>query len=106
MDFLAFLYTVLLVAICLMMALLLYRSAKPAANRDDAERKEWLRQQLEAQNRQMDAKLAEMAQQNLAAMGHISETLQASVQSMSTDGLFFRRTHRGPDRLGQRKVRL
>ena len=25
-----------------------------------------------------------MAQQNLAAMGHISETLQASVQSMST----------------------
>ena len=32
----------------------------------------------------MDAKLAEMAQQNLAAMGHISETLQASVQSMST----------------------
>ena len=52
MEFLAFLYTVLLVAICLMMALLLYRSAKPAANRDDAERKEWLRQQLEAQNRQ------------------------------------------------------
>ena len=84
MEFLAFLYTVLLVAICLMMALLLYRSAKPAANRDDAEWKEWLRQQLEAQNRQMDAKLAEMAQQNLAAMGHISETLQASVQSMST----------------------
>ena len=84
MEFLAFLYTVLLVAICLMMALLLYRSAKPAANRDDAERKEWLSQQLEAQNRQMDAKLAEMAQQNLAAMGHISETLQASVQSMST----------------------
>ena len=84
MEFLAFLYTVLLVAICLMMALLLYRSAKPAANRDDAELKEWLRQQLEAQNRQMDAKLAEMAQQNLAAMGHISETLQASVQSMST----------------------
>ena len=84
MEFLAFLYTVLLVAICLMMALLLYRSAKPAANRDDAERKEWLRQQLETQNRQIDAKLAEMAQQNLAAMGHISETLQASVQSMST----------------------
>ena len=29
MEFLAFLYTFLLVAICLMMALLLYRSAKP-----------------------------------------------------------------------------
>ena len=84
MEFLAFLYTVLLVAICLMMALLLYRSAKPTASRDDTELKEWLRQQLDAQNRQMEAKLAEMAQQNLAAMGHISETLQASVQSMST----------------------
>ena len=41
MEFLAFLYTVLLVAICLMMALLLYRSAKPAdgelrVTRDDA----------------------------------------------------------------------
>ena len=84
MEFLAFLYTVLLVAICLMMALLLYRSAKPTASRDDTERKEWLRQQLEAQNRQMEAKLAEMSRQNLAAMGQISETLQASVQSMST----------------------
>ena len=84
MEFLAFLYTVLLVAICLMIALLLYRSAKPTASRDDTELKEWLRQQLDAQNRQMEAKLAEMSQQNLAAMGHISETLQASVQSMST----------------------
>ena len=84
MEFLAFLYTVLLVAICLMMALLLYRSAKPTASRDDTELKEWLRQQLDAQNRQMEAKLAEMSQQNLAAMGQISETLQASVQSMST----------------------
>ena len=69
MEFLAFLYTVLLVAICLMMALLLYRSAKPTASRDDTELKEWLRQQLDAQNRQMEAKLAEMSQQNLAAMG-------------------------------------
>ena len=84
MEFLAFLYTVLLVAICLMMALLLYRSAKPTASRDDTELKEWLRQQLDAQSRQMEAKLAEMSQQNLAAMGQISETLQASVQSMST----------------------
>ena len=84
MEFLAFLYTVLLGAICLMRALLLYRSAKPTASRDDTELKEWLRQQLDAQNRQMEAKLAEMSQQNLAAMGQISETLQASVQSMST----------------------
>ena len=84
MDFLAFLYTVLLVAICLMMALLLYRSAKPAANRDDAERKEWLRQQLEAQNRQLEEKQAQQAQQNLAAMAHISDTLQTAVQGMSS----------------------
>ena len=84
MEFLAFLYTVLLVAICLMMALLLYRSAKPAANRDDAERKEWLRQQLEAQNRQMDAKLAEMAQKKLAAMGQIV----SSSSSDSSKSLF------------------
>jgi len=84
MEFLAFLYTFLLVAICLMMALLLYRSAKPTASRnDDAELKEWLRQQLEAQNRQVEAKLAEMSQQNLAAMKGISDTLQTSVQSMS-----------------------
>ena len=68
MEFLAFLYTVLLVAICLMMALLLYRSAKPTASRDDTELKEWLRQQLDAQNRQMEAKLAEMSQQNLAVI--------------------------------------
>ena len=84
MEFLAVLYTFLLVAICLMMALLLYRSAKPAASREDAELKEWLRQQLEAQNRQVEAKLAEMSRQNLAAMGQISEALQTSVQSMST----------------------
>ena len=77
MEFLAFLYTFLLVAICLMMALLLYRSAKPTAGRDDAALKEWLHQQLEAQNRQTEAKLAEMNRQNLAAMGQISETLQA-----------------------------
>ena len=83
MEFLAFLYTFLLVAICLMMALLLYRSAKPTAGRDDAALKEWLHQQLEAQNRQTEAKLAEMNRQNLAAMGQISETLQASVQSLS-----------------------
>ena len=48
MEFLAFLYTFLLVAICLMMALLLYRSAKPAASRDDAALKEWLRQRQPA----------------------------------------------------------
>ena len=83
MELLAVLYTFLLVTICLLLALMLYRTAKPTANRDDAALKEWLRQQLDAQNQQMEAKLAEMSQQNLAAMGQISETLQSSVQSMS-----------------------
>ena len=82
MEVLAFIYTFLLVAICLMLALLLYRTAKPAGQEDTA-LKDWLCQQLDAQNQQMEAKLAEMSRQNLAAMGQISETLQSSVQSMS-----------------------
>lgn len=84
MEFLAFLYTVLLVIICLLQAVLLYRSAKPQKKQDDAELREWLRQQLEAQNRQLEQKQAEMAQQNLAAMRSISETLQTAVQGMSS----------------------
>ena len=83
MELLAVLYTFLLVTICLLLALMLYRTAKPTANRDDAALKEWLRQQLDAQKQQMEAKLAEMSRQNLAAMGQISEALQSSVQSMS-----------------------
>ena len=35
MEFLAGLYTLLLVAICLLQALLLYRTGKPAARQDD-----------------------------------------------------------------------
>ena len=35
MGFLAGLYTLLLVAICLLQALLLYRTGKPAARQDD-----------------------------------------------------------------------
>ena len=37
MEFLAMLYTVLLVAICLMMALLLFRSGRPAGGLDEAD---------------------------------------------------------------------
>ena len=36
MEFLAMLYTVLLVAICLMMALLLFRSGRPTGGLDEA----------------------------------------------------------------------
>lgn len=84
MEFLAFLYTILLVTICLLQALLLYRSAKPQQKRDDAQLREWLRQQLEEQNRAIEQKQAEMTRQNLDAMGKISETLQTAVQGMSS----------------------
>ena len=84
MGFLAGLYTLLLVAICLLQALLLYRTGKPAARQDDAELKEWLRQQLEAQARVLEEKQAQQAQQNLAAMAHIGDTLQTAVQGMSS----------------------
>ena len=39
MEFFAGLYTVLLVVICLLQALLLYRSARPGQQRDDEELK-------------------------------------------------------------------
>ena len=51
MEFLAMLYTVLLVAICLMMALLLFRSGRPTGGLDEAdceELKDWLEEQLAA----------------------------------------------------------
>ena len=49
MEFLAMLYTVPLVAICLMLALLLYRGNKPRQGGGDTEElKQWFAQQLEA----------------------------------------------------------
>ena len=51
MEFLSLLYTVLLVAICLQQALLLYRSGKPAPRQDDEALKEWVHQQLDAQSK-------------------------------------------------------
>ncbi len=83
MEFLSLLYTVLLVAICLQQAVLLYRSGKPAARQDNAELKVWLQQQLEAQNKLFAQKQAELAKQNYDAMRGISETLQTAVQGMS-----------------------
>ena len=61
MEFLAGLYTLLLVAICLLQALLLYRTGKPAVRQDDEALKEWLRQQLEAQARVLEEKQAQQA---------------------------------------------
>ena len=87
MEFLAFLYTVLLVAICLMMALLLFRSGRPAGGLDEAdceELKDWLEERLAAQAREFNARQDAIAQQNYAAIRSVSETLQTAVQSMST----------------------
>ena len=67
MEFLAFLYTVLLVAICLMMALLLFRSGRPAGGLDEAdceELKDWLEEQLAAQAREFNARQDAIAQAN------------------------------------------
>ena len=84
MGFLALLYTVLLVAICLLQALLLYRSGKQAPRQDDEALKEWVRQQLDAQSKLFAQKQAELARQNYDAMRGISETLQTAVQGMSS----------------------
>ena len=84
MEFLSLLYTVLLVAICLQQALLLYRSGKSAPRQDDEALKEWVRQQLDAQSKLFAQKQAELARQNYDAMRGISETLQTAVQGMSS----------------------
>ena len=84
MEFLALLYTVLLVAICLLQALLLYRSGKQAPRQDDEALKEWVRQQLDAQSKLFAQKQAELARQSYDAMRGISETLQTAVQGMSS----------------------
>ena len=60
------------------------RTGASAARQDDEALKEWLRQQLEAQARVLEEKQAQQAQQNLAAMAHISDTLQTAVQGMSS----------------------
>ena len=78
MEFLAMLYTVLLVAICLMMALLLFRSGRPTGGLDEAdceELKDWLEEQLAAQAREFNARQDAIAQQNYAAIRSVSETL-------------------------------
>ena len=79
MEFLAMLYTVLLVAICLMMAVLLFRSGRPTGGLDEAdceELKDWLEEQLAAQAKEFNARQDAIAQQNYAAIRSVSETLQ------------------------------
>lgn len=69
MEFLAMLYTVLLVAICLMMALLLFRSGRPTGGLDEAdceELKDWLEEQAGRSAREFNARQDAIAQQNYA----------------------------------------
>ena len=94
MEFLSLLYTVLLVAICLQQALLLYRSGKPAPRQDDEALKEWVRQQLDAQSKLFAQKQAELARQkyalvlaNIVADVIIPMSARAG-EFLDTDGVF------------------
>ena len=78
------LYTVLLVAICLMLALLLHRSARPQEKSDDEALKAWLQQQLDAQAKSFAQQQEALARSNEAAIRTVSEALQTAVQNMST----------------------
>ena len=85
MEYLAFVYTLLLVAICLMMAVLLARTSRLLKEpKDDEALKSWLEQQLAAQAKDFSARQDAVAQQNYAAIRSVSETLQTAVQGMST----------------------
>lgn len=84
MEFLAGLYTLLLVTICLLLAVVLWKLNKPRNGGDYEELKRWMQQQLDAQAKDFAARQASMAEQNYTAIRSVSETLQTSVQSMST----------------------
>ena len=85
MEYLAGLYTLLLVAICLELAVVLWRTGKKQnAAQNNEELKRWMQQQLDAQAKDFAARQAAMAEQNYTAIRSVSETLQTSVQSMST----------------------
>ena len=84
MEFLAGLYTLLLVTICLLLAVVLWKLNKPRNGGDYEELKRWMQQQLDAQAKDFAARQEAMAEQNYTAIRSVSETLQTSVQSMST----------------------
>ena len=84
MEYLAGLYTRLLVAICLELAVVLWRTGKKTGGGQDTEElKRWMQQQLDAQAKDFAAKQSAMAEQNYTAMRGVSETLQTAVQNMS-----------------------
>ena len=84
MEYLAGLYTLLLVAICLELAVVLWRTGKKTGGGQDTEElKRWMQQQLDAQAKDFASKQSAMAEQNYTAMRGVSETLQTAVQYMS-----------------------
>lgn len=97
MEFLAGLYTLLLVTICLLLAAVLWKLNKPRNGGDYEELKRWMQQQLDAQAKDFAARQAAMAEQNYTAIRSVSETLQTSVQSMSTTGTGSERPAADPD---------
>ena len=84
MEFLASLYTFLLVTICLLLAVLLHRTGKKQQSGSPEELKQWMTQQLDAQAKEFARQQQAMAEQNYAAVRSVSETLQTAVQNMST----------------------
>ena len=84
MEYLAGLYTLLLVAICLELAVVLWRTGKKTGGGQDTEElKRWMQQQLDTQAKDFAAKQSAMAEQNYTTMRGVSETLQTAVQNMS-----------------------
>ena len=85
MEYLAGLYTLLLVAICLELAVVLWRTGKKQGSVPDHDAlKRWMQQQLDAQAREFAARQSALAEQNHTALRSVSETLQTAVQNMST----------------------
>ena len=85
MEYLAGLYTLLLVVICLELAVVLWRTGKKQGGAPDYdELKRWMQQQLDAQAREFAARQSALAEQNHTALRSVSETLQTAVQNMST----------------------
>ena len=85
MEHLAGLYTLLLVAICLELAVVLWRTGKKQGSAPDHdELKRWMQQQLDAQAKEFAARQSALAEQNYTALRSVSETLQTAVQNMST----------------------
>ena len=85
MEYLAGLYTLLLVAIFLELAVVLWRTGKKQGSAPDHdELKRWMQQQLDAQAKEFAARQSALAEQNYTALRSVSETLQTAVQNMST----------------------